>query len=112
MVIAGLALSYLAWFGLYHAHPRRSAYALLSKPKGRSQVTRGLSLMLMLLALLPCWSIGGLERGIALWVALLVCAGTVFVFTLHISEPTNKNLTTLSLIVLPLVTILAFAGGQ
>lgn len=110
-MLSGLAISFLAWFGLFHANPRRSAYSMLSKSKQRARLTRLVSSALFILALWPCVMALGLERGIALWLGVIVCAGTIFMFTLHITPKTNTYLSIISFAVVPIAAVLAMMSG-
>ena len=84
MMMTGFALSYAAWFGMYHAKQPRSAYTYLSGSQLKSRVTCALSWGLIALALYPCIEALGLARGIALWIGLIVSAGFVFMFSAQI----------------------------
>lgn len=112
MILCGFAISYLAWFGLYHASARRSDDVRFNKTKHRSRLTRLIATALLLLALWPCNSLLGIERGVPLWLALLVCAGTAFIFSLYISPRFHKALSILSLAFIPLTVIFGVLGAN
>lgn len=102
MMICSFAISFLAWFGLFHASSKRSSYIVFSNTPRHSHITRLGSSVLFGLALLPCAAELGWERAIALWLAVVLCAGIVFVFTVQIQPKANLYLGIGSLLALPL----------
>ncbi|WP_262694451.1 DUF3325 domain-containing protein [Kordiimonas aquimaris] len=102
MIITGLSLSYLAWFGFYHSEEKRSAYEVFSMSKARRKTTQLFAWLVFFLALYPCAQLVGLERGIALWLALITGTGLLFIFSVQTHPSVNNAMAVGGLIVTPL----------
>ncbi len=111
MIIAGVALTYAAWFGFYHSNSSRSALTLLNKPSGRSKVTKLLSWVLLVLALYPCVLAFDIERGVAAWLALITTTGVLTMFIVRTHVNFSQKLGIASLIIAPFSFIFSSLGS-
>jgi hypothetical protein len=111
MIIAGVALTYAAWFGLYHSNSLRSALTLLNKSSGRSMTTKILSWFFLTLALYPCALAFGLERGVAAWLALITTTGVLTTFIVRTHTSFSQKLGVASLIIAPLSFVFSSSGN-
>lgn len=111
MWLASIALAYLGWAVVYVSPLVRREVSVFKKLSIATRMMRIVGLVLMSLALWPCISWLGVERGIAAWLTILTFSGGIFIFTTQTHARANQYMVIAALGLFPVGLLAGSIGG-